>query len=81
MTSSTIYRSNFPSLRPLKTGAVADFLFSSPHAALDDSIAFVDSVSGLKISRKESLELALKFSKGVEDLGLKRGKGVGMIFR
>lgn len=77
----TIYKQDYPNFPPLQTASVADFLFSSPHAALDDSTAFIDSVSGLTVSRKGMKELAMKLAKGVQGLGLKRGKGVGMIFR
>lgn len=77
----TIYNQDYPNFPLLRTASVADFLFSSPHAALDDSTAFIDSVSGLTISRKEMKELAMQLAKGVQGLELKRGKGVGMIFR
>lgn len=77
-----IYRSSgFDDFPPLQTASVADFIFSSPHAPLDDSTAFIDAVTGMKLTRAGLYDLALRLAKGVETLGLRHGKGVGMIFR
>lgn len=66
---------------PLKTASVADFIFASPHAQLDDSPAFIDSASGRTISRKGLYNLCMSLAKGVDALGLRRGNTVAMIFR
>lgn len=77
-----IYRPvGFDDFPPLKTASVADFIFTSPHAQLDDSAAFIDAESGLTISRNGLYDLCLRLAKGVDTLGLRRGNAVAMIFR
>jgi len=77
-----IYRPvGFDDFPALKTASVADFIFTSPHAQLDDSAAFIDAESGLTISRNGLYDLCLRLAKGVDTLGLRRGNAVAMIFR
>lgn len=76
----------FEHLPPLQTASLADFLFASPHAQIDDSPAFVDALSGTKLSRKELYDLCLRLGKGLDALGVTRKNGaaqkdVAMIFR
>ena len=77
-----IYRPvGFDDFPPLRTASAADFIFTSPHAQLDDSPAFIDGETGLAISRRSLYDLSLRLAKAVDNRGFHHGKGVAMIFR
>lgn len=77
-----IYRPvGFDDFPPLKTAAAGDFVFNTSQVPLDSGPAYIDSISGTTLSRKETYDLALRLAKGVDTLGYRRKQGVAMIFR
>ncbi|KAF8312640.1 AMP binding protein [Clavulina sp. PMI_390] len=71
----------FNDIPPVQNASAADFIFSSPFAPLNDTVAFTDAVTGVKLTRKEVYDFSLRLAWKVEGMGLvHRKKSVAMIF-